>query len=349
MVSKNKFFFSPTSYLRFLACNNSVTLRNLHQDIRVKTPQKALLGQIAHKVLERASIHFREFENQKWSDWFEIAWKDAETEFFEKYKSEWHPNPVAPLISWKSYFKTKNAARGLIGSSFASKIQESEFVHIANPNVKVYTEKLIVDESLSMLGYVDRLVLFSDRAHIYDYKFGQGALDSPEYKIQLGIYAILTSRKYGLPVKEAAVIAGTGKEFKFNFENGYLTQLEMNIQAAIKIVESGLSKASPSLGNCRFCSFKPVCKDFNASRITAENGIPLVVKGKVTAIRMISSEFTAISILDDSHIPSKSSDVAKVPVGYEVQIGDSVHISGPMHFFTQSNLEFKANTIFWRL
>ena len=348
MNPEDKFFFSPTSYLRFLGCNDSVTLRTLFDSIRVKTPQKALLGQIAHKVLERASINFQEFENVNWTEWFENTWKEVELEFFETYKLEWSPNPVAPIISWRAYFKTKSAAKGLIGSRLESKFQESEYSFKANPDVKVYSEKFIRDDGLRVLGYIDRLILFSDRALLYDYKFGQSSLDSPEYKIQLAIYSILVSRKYGVPVKEAAIIAGVGKEFKFNFQNEYLSQIESDLQSAIEIVDSGISKASPSLKNCRFCSFKPVCKSFNDSGITAENGIPLFVKGRVSEVRVLSSAYIAIKVVDEAQNPTKTYDVTKVPSGYGVQVGNVVHISGPMQFFSQSSLEFKANTIFWQ-
>jgi hypothetical protein len=91
-----------------------------------------------------------------------------------------------------------------------------------------------------------------------------------------------------------------------------------------------------------------VCKDFNESGISAENGIPLVVKGAVKEVRELSDQFMAISIIDETQSPSRTYEVAKVPIGYEVQSGDMVHISGPMQFFSQTSLEFKANTIFWR-
>ena len=348
MVSKDKFYFSPTSYLRFLACNDSVNLRSVHKEIRVKTPQKALLGQIAHKVLDTASRDFSDIGIENWSEWFELTWREVEVEFLQAYEAEWSPSPVAPIVSWKAYFKTKSAAKSLIGSRFESSFKDSEFVYKTNAEVKVFTEKLISDDDLRVLGYVDRLVLFPDAAHVYDYKFGQSALDSPDYKIQLGIYSILTARKYGVPVKKASIIAGAGKEFTFDFESGFLSQLELDLESAIRKVDSGISKASPSLKNCRFCSFKPVCKDFNESGISAENGIPLVVKGVVTDVRELSPEYVAMRVTDETQSPSKIYDVTKVPVGYRLQIGDVVHVSGPMQFFSQTSLEFKANTILWR-
>jgi predicted RecB family nuclease len=325
-----------------------VNLRNVHRQIQIKTPQKALLGQIAHKVLDDAAKNYPEIKIESWTAWFEQTWHDVESEFFKAYEAEWSPSPVAPIVSWKAYFKTKSAAKGLIGSRLESNFKDSEFANKANPGLKVFTEKLITNENLRVLGYVDRIVLFPDGAHVYDYKFGQSALDSPDYKIQLGIYSILTTREYGVPVTKAAVIAGAGKEFSFDFESGYLSDLESSLQIAIEKVDSGTSSASPSLKNCRFCSFKPVCKDFNESGISAENGIPLVVKGVVKDVRELSDQYMAMSVTDETQYPSRIYEVTKVPIGYAVQSGDVVHISGPMQFFSQTSLEFKANTIFWR-
>jgi len=346
---EEKFFFSPSSYLRFLSCNQSVALRTVHRDIKVKTPQKALLGQIAHKVLEIASESSHKIEQSHWNHWFETTWKEIESDYFEKYKLTWEPNPVAPINSWKSYFKTKIAAKGLVGSRIETKFKNSEYAPNVGGDVQVYSEKFLSDENLRLHGYIDRLIVFPDHALVYDYKFGQSSLDSHEYKIQMGIYSILTTRNFGVKVQTASIIAGVGKEHAFNFQDSFLSDLEKDIARALEVIDGDSSEASPSLKNCRFCSFKPVCKDFNDSGITAENGIPLAVRGKVTMVKALTDQYVAIAMVDNSQIPAKSYDVSKVPVGHRVEIGDEIHLSGPMQFFSQASLEFKPNTILRRL
>lgn len=349
MNQEEKFFFSPSSYLRFLSCNQSVALRTVHRDIKVKTPQKALLGQIAHKVLEIASKSSHKIEQTKWNDWFEKTWSEIESDYFKKYKIDWEPNPVAPIVSWKSYFKTKIAAKGLVGSRLETKFKNSEYALDVDGDVQVYSEKFLSEQNLRLNGYIDRLIVFPDHALIYDYKFGQSSLDSHEYKIQMGIYSILTTRNFSVKVQKASIIAGVGNEYVFNFNDNYLSDLEKDLVRALEVIDGGASVASPSLKHCKFCSFKPVCKDFNESGMTAENGIPLAVKGRVTMIKGLTKEYVAIVLEDTSKTPAQSYEVSKVPVGHQVEIGDLIHLSGPMQFFSQTSIEFKPNTILWRL
>lgn len=341
--------FSPTSYLRFLACNKSVSLRNDFPEVRVKTPQKALLGQIAHKVLEVASQPHQQINSENLVERFEELWKETEEPFFARYEEEWFPSPVAQIKSWKSYFKTKIAARGLIKARLESKDETKEYPEVRSDGTKVLTEEYIENVDLGIHGYLDRLIVFADGIHVYDYKFGQSDLDSPEYKIQLGIYSILASRKYGLPVRKAVVVAGAGREYNFDFEPGFLDNLLLGIAEAQQVISNKRAKANPSQTNCRFCSFKPVCIEFNQAAITSDNGIPLAISGEVLETHEGNQEYSTLTIRNESQVGPDIYQVSKVPSGYNFSAGDVVHVSGPMQFFSNSVVEAKANTIFWQL
>jgi CRISPR/Cas system-associated exonuclease Cas4 (RecB family) len=334
--------------LKFLTCNKSVSLRSEYPNIRVKTPQKALLGQIAHRVLEVASAEYRNIDPDNFSDIFEEIWKEAENEYVGKYVKEWAPNPVAQVQSWKFYFKTKVAAKGLLKARILITWARQDNSRQENNVVRILTEEYIEDQVLGIEGYVDKIVIYEDCIHIIDYKFGQSDLDSQQYKIQLGIYSILVSRKFGLPVKNASVIAGVGREHRFEFDARYLEDLLFGISEAQTILKENRAKASPSLSNCRFCSFKPVCIEFNQAELTSDNGIPLAVKGKIVSSRTINEDFDVLTIA--SHGPGKQEyQVSKVPAGHGFRVGELVHLSGPMQFFSNYIVEAKPNTIFWRL
>lgn len=339
--------FSPTSYIRFSACNKTFTLRSEYPSIRVKTPQKALLGQIAHKVLEKASKSHQDLNLDNFNSVFDELWKEIEQGYFARYVKEWFPNPVPPINSWKSYFKIKVAAKGLIRARLSGPKGEEPAFSVDVQEFRILLEEYIEDIELGIEGYVDRLVIFPDGIHVYDYKFGQSELDSPEYKIQLGLYSILASRKFGLPVKRAAVIAGGGSERAFQFQDGYLNDLQSGISEAQNVILENRPVARPSLKNCKFCSFKPVCEDFNHVRITSENGIPLVIRGEILDVVQSKVEFTTLTISDGAG--ETPIQVSKVPSGYNFKEGQHVHISGPMQFFSQSVAEAKPNTIFWPL
>lgn len=347
MNNQGKPRFSPSSYIRFLACNKTFTLRSEYPSIRVKTPQKALLGQIAHKVVEKLSKIHQGLNLDNLNSVFDELWREVEQGYFDQYEKEWLPSPVPPINSWKSYFKIKVAAKGLIRARL-SELKDGDSVLLFNvQGTRFLSEEYIEDVELGIEGYVDRLVIFPDAIYVYDYKFGQSELDSPEYKIQLGLYSILASRKFGLPVKKAAVIAGGGMEYVFQFQDGFLKDLQSGISKAQMVISENRPVARPSLKNCKFCSFKPVCEEFNQAGITSESGIPLVIRGKILDVVKLNQEFTSLTISDGAG--QASIQVSKVPSGYNFKEGQQIHISGPLQFFSTSAAEAKPNTIFWSL
>lgn len=349
MIHQDTSKLSPSSYLRFLACNKTFSFRSEFPSIRIKTPQKAMLGQIAHKVLEQASRKYTEIDLDNLNSFFDEVWREVEEDYFDKYVKEWLPSPVPKIDSWKSYFKIKVAAKGLIKARISGANVEDAVRPLEVQGTRVLVEEYLEDGELGIEGYVDRMVVFPDGIHIYDYKFGQSELDSPEYKVQLGMYSLMASKRFGLPVKKAAVIAGGGAEHNFDFQDGYLTGLQLEISEAHKVISENRAIASPSLKNCKFCSFKPVCVDFNHAGITSENGIPLVIRGEILKVMNLSDEFMTVTISDNSNPGQAPIQVSKVPSGYDFKVGQSVHISGPMQFFSQSVAEAKPNTIFWSL
>lgn len=347
MIHQNSPRFSPSSYIRFLACNKTFTLRSEFPNIRVKTPQKALLGQIAHKVLEKALKRHPNLNLENLDSAFDELWGEVEQSYFDRYVNEWLPSPVPQIKSWKSYFRIKVAAKGLIKIRLSSNKGGVPMPPIDSQDTRILVEEYIEDIELGIEGYVDRLVIFPDGIHVYDYKFGQGELDSPEYKIQLGIYSILAARKFGLPVKEAAVIAGGGLEHVFQFQEGFLEELQAGVSDAQRVVSENRPVAHPSLKNCKYCSFKPVCEDFNRAEISAENGIPLVIRGQILKVLKLNEEFETLTVSDTKNSGLTPIQVSKVPSGYNFKEGQTIHISGPMQFFSQSVAEAKPNSIFW--
>ncbi len=313
----------------------------------MKTPQKALLGQIAHKVLEKSTEIHPNLNLDNLDSIFEEIWTEVEQYYFDRYVKEWLPSPVPQIKSWKSYFKIKVAAKGLIKNRLSISKDGVTVPPLDSQATRVLVEEYIDDVELGIQGYVDRLVIFPDAIHVYDYKFGQGDLDSPEYKLQLGLYSILAARKFGLPVKKAAVIAGGGREHAFQFQEGFLEELQAGVSDAQRVISENRPVAHPSLKNCKFCSFKPVCEDFNQAEITAENGIPLVIRGEILKVSKLNEEFVTLTVSDTKNSGQTLIQVSKVPSGYDFKEGQSVHISGPMQFFSQYVAEAKPNSIFW--
>jgi len=338
---------SPSSYIRFSACNKTLTLRSEYPGIRVKTPQKALLGQIAHKVLERASkLMHQNLNLGNINSEFNELWNQIEKEYFDRYVTEWTPNPVPPITSWRSYFKIKMAAKGIMKAQLSGSKNATPTLLHSDHSMRTLLEEYVKDDELAIEGYIDRLVIFPDGIYIYDYKFGQSDLDSPEYKIQLGFYSILASRKFKLPVRKTSIIIGEGIEHAVEIQDSFLMDLQSDITEAQKTILENRANAKPSIKNCKFCSFKPVCEDFKLSGITLDNGIPLVVNGEILSIAKLGGEFATLTILDEASY--NAVQVSKVPSGFNFQEGQEVHISGPMQFFTQTVVEAKPNTIFWR-
>ncbi|RME55456.1 Dna2/Cas4 domain-containing protein, partial [Candidatus Woesearchaeota archaeon] len=122
-------------------------------------------------------------------------------------------------------------------------------------------EQKFVSDKYKVMGFIDYIMLKDDKIKIMDYKTSKSAELKPEYKLQLGIYALLFLERYGkmpdevglwvlkhgevtLPVTEQLI-----KDAKFEVEQIHLATESENIEDYPK-KQSPLCKWST--GQCEF-------------------------------------------------------------------------------------------------
>lgn len=134
-----------------------------------------------------------------------------------------------------------------------------------------------IDESLSILGRIDRVDKKKERLHVIDYKTGK--LKPKEVDpLQLYCYAIILGRKFRLPVASVAYyFLGENKIIDYEPTQKKLENTLFSIKDQVEKILA--EKAFPPAPNkyCSTCDFLEICpkkKEAEKQESLAEDGLP---------------------------------------------------------------------------
>jgi ATP-dependent helicase/DNAse subunit B len=126
-------------------------------------------------------------------------------------------------------------------------------------------EEKLVNEELGVMGYVDAIHNIDDKVIIIDYKTSSKDHLSPEYKLQLAIYALMYKRKYGLmPNKVGINFLKFGEQF-LDVDQKMLDDAKQEIEFVHEQIKSREIRDYPKheSGLCKWstgqCDFYEVC------------------------------------------------------------------------------------------
>jgi hypothetical protein len=223
------------------------------------------LGIAAHKVVEEA------FRNRGKSRpveelrirFFEI-WDESVSREAERLREAWEPAVPPAVNDWPNIQLSRIRAIRR-ATSIAMKPSGSERPNIPGSGIEVE----LVDPNSPLIGRADRVDATALGARIVDLKSGVDQVGPTATQIrQLHLYAAIYKRQFGQWPVEVAIerLDGTSEILQLDpeeAERAASNALEM-VHRFNETVATGISApdASPSAQTCRWCHFRPACREY---------------------------------------------------------------------------------------
>jgi putative RecB family exonuclease len=252
---------SPSSINTYKQCPRKYYYRYIKR-LPTKPSIHLVRGTVAHSALE----HFFD-EPLQAVDWrtqlqlrilqlLERFWAEHEEEFaqldetpeeLEEYKKE----TKQMLLRWVLAFSKRLEAR----------IRAGESVQEAFISLKPISEAKYVDEELQVLGYIDAVEEVDGKVRLVDYKTSKKPEITPEYRLQLGIYALMYLRRHEQVPEEVGIefLRHGGEYMSVNDELLLDAQFEIEqIHCVTQTDDIAHYPKSPS-PLCNWCDYYEIC------------------------------------------------------------------------------------------
>ena len=348
---------SASLYNKFLVCPKNADL-SLNPELKHlnKSSTRAALGNVSHKLAEESMGLSLALSTEQISSWFDSNWESFIQAEYESLLSQWHPNVVPKPNAWAGYFATRSAIKTLVMKN--SLLLPSKDALHSKPSVdprlsqKVNGKRLelplieqyLESEELGIVGKPDYVFFEGDTATIYDYKFGRDQIDLEKHKIQVHFYALLVQSLLEVRVGRMAIVASANKVWEIPIDLKYLGVLKNEILRVREALLTHKVAAVPSVTNCVFCPFKPICEPFKQAKIETQPGRPMAIFGNVSRLRNIDIEKQEIRIATGIGALAREVVIVGVPGGYELVVGSSVCISDGLQYRDESYIGFGWNS-----
>ncbi|MFT4249998.1 MAG: RecB family exonuclease [Candidatus Woesearchaeota archaeon] len=253
---------SPSSINMYRQCPRKYYYRYIKK-LPTKPSIHLVRGTVAHSALE----YFFSEPIVEVGDWrtnlqrhilvlLERFWSESEEEFskleetpeeLEMYKVE----TKQMLLRWVLEFSERVASRMSKGESF-----EEAFGALSPQQEAKY-----VDEELQVMGYIDAIETVDDQVRLIDYKTSKKAEITSEYRLQLGIYALMYLRKHDtVPDKVGIEFLRHGGEY-MSVNDELLLDAQFEIEQIHMVTKTSDIAYYPKNVTplCNWCDFYEVC------------------------------------------------------------------------------------------
>ncbi len=170
----------------------------------------------------------------------------------------YHDDSVQQLANWLNHqFKLID-----------KKIKTSDFLTAWNSIKPHSREVLYKDLDLSIRGYVDAIHKEGEHVTVIDYKTSKKFDITPEYKLQLGIYALMYERKHGIAPQKAGIWFLKDRLKTIDIDEELIKNAKFEIEQIHFATESDQISDYPKKQGplCKYstgqCDFFDVCKPF---------------------------------------------------------------------------------------
>ena len=234
---------SPSSINTYKQCPRKYFYRYI-----LKLPTKPSIhlirGNIVHTILEKFfQIDLDQFDEKDYEYGFRSyvlgllakLWKNANMEPLKMTKEE-----------LESYFIDSHQMLMNFVEQFSKKLEgkdlKKEFKRIT-PQV----EEAIMNEELQVRGFIDAIHSDTDEIIIMDYKTSKKDDMTPEYRLQLGIYALLYKLKYGKVPHKVGINFLKFQEVMLDVDDTLLEEAEKEIRFVHKMTEKEKIEEYPQI------------------------------------------------------------------------------------------------------
>ena len=257
---------SPTLFATLKQCQLQVGLRQAKAQRTTRSSKAALLGTIAHRVLEKARRVSKDGEDLRtqaeaiWDKTVDEMEKELQTLPLERY--------LLPITRWRKYYRRRAQTIRRFEEIVASRgLSETQIVAI---------ERKFDNVTDGFTGKPDVVLRKKNGLVIIDYKSTELSddLESQEKKIeswrqQILFYASLVKEEFGewpvdgeIKLLNKEVISIPIDPQKVNALSAEAQTLKEDYNAKVEMGVPHSKLAQYSVDNCRFCDFKGACNTF---------------------------------------------------------------------------------------
>lgn len=253
---------SPSSINMYRQCPRKYYYRYIAR-LPTKPSIHLVRGTIAHSVLEfifdeefPKDLDWRTALQLKTLQLLEKYWKEHEEELnsleltpeeLNQYKEE----TKMMLLNWEQHLAQRITKRMELGMSF------EEALELFTPQREIEYR----DEELQVRGYIDAVEEVDGEVHLIDYKTSKKPVITSDYRLQLGIYALMYLRKH------QEVPAGVGIHFLRHDKQVMQVNDDLLLEAQFEIEQVHMMTQSNSIVDypknitplCNWCDFYEVC------------------------------------------------------------------------------------------
>ncbi len=262
----------------------------------------AHLGMIAHKLLELAFSGLIADENAMQAYWASEVLKHE-----EEMKNNTLERHLVPLAIHTSNYRVKQVmAYNLVRPLFR------EIAGQTSTTKKPETELWVQSKDGKIGGKIDLIKYTGGEICIIDYKTGMitdsgpnGNIIKDAYQIQLKLYAALYYSSQGIWPSKLVLIGLDQCQYEITVDKNecqsviktavdYLDDLNSRINTAV----DADTFASPSPENCRFCTYRPACKNYWTQR-KSQDDWPIDFQGVLKEKKLLGNGYYKVDIEDD--------------------------------------------------
>lgn len=257
---------SPTLFGTLKQCQLQAGLHQAKAQQTTRSSKAALLGKIAHRVLEKARTVSKNSEDLRTQA--EVIWDKTSVEMEMELQSSLLDRYLLPITRWRKYYRRRAQTIRRFEEIVASRgMSETQIVAI---------ERKFDNVTEGFTGKPDVILRKEKGLVIIDYKSTELSddLENREKKIeswqqQILFYASLVKEEFGeWPVngkikllnKEVISIPIDPQKVKALSAEAQTLKEDYNAKVEMGVLHSKL--AQYSVDNCRFCDFKGACDTF---------------------------------------------------------------------------------------
>ena len=256
---------SPTLLVTLQQCQLEAGLRQANAQQTIRNSKTALLGTIAHRVLEKARTVSKDSKDLRTQA--KAIWDKTAAEMEMELQSSPLDRYLLPITRWRKYYRRRSQTIRRFEEIIASRgMSETQIV--------ASERKFNIRDGFT--GKPDLILRRENGLVIIDYKSGELSDDSESreekiesWKQQILFYASIVKEEFGeWPVggeirllnKEVIDIAIDPREAMDIKQEAQELRNNYNAKIASGVLPSEL--AQYSIDSCRFCEFKGACNTF---------------------------------------------------------------------------------------
>lgn len=224
----SKMIQSPSSINTFNQCPRKYYYIYI-EGLKIKDNIHTLKGSIIHKVLQNFyDLDLKSFDDSDWKNNLKSYLKELFRKVWKEYNAKIHALKISKeellnvymdayrlTMSWLDYFSTRIQTE-MLSLQLDFKDTFSRMI----PKREVFLRS----EDIGVQGFIDAIESKNNSIRLIDYKTSQGKDMTAEFRLQLGIYALLYKSKHSVLPQKAAIIFMDGKELEILVNEFLLVQ-----------------------------------------------------------------------------------------------------------------------------